>query len=93
MQTKSVRITELDFSKRRAPSGIMDNVFDCSSNVAMSLSIVICSELRGCLVEASVGRCIELSVSQCWLTCRRRTEDGSTALPLIADDSTHSDHC
>jgi len=72
VQLVAVRVTELDFGERSTTAGIVDDILDYTANVAMALSEIVGTELRGGLVESCV-----------------RSEDRATALPLVADDTTH----
>jgi hypothetical protein len=54
---ESVGVAEDDLSERSTTSGIVNNLLDYTTDVAMSLGEIELSELRRSLVEASVGGC------------------------------------
>lgn len=75
----------------------MDDVFDDTSNVSMSLGVIEGSELGRGFVETGVGRYeavsevfpfLPSSLSSCWVESAH-TEDRATTLPLVANHSTH----
>ncbi len=85
----------------------MDDVLDYTTDVSMALSVVERAELGGVLVQARVGRYSQRlvlventhSADRRPVRSRRRkfrfsgglTEDGATALALVANNSTHGD--
>jgi hypothetical protein len=84
-------------------AGIVDDLLHDSPQVSMALGVVEVAELGRSLVEARVGRCdtlvsslrvewasfeVELT-AMATMTGRLLTEDGATALALVANNSTH----
>jgi hypothetical protein len=67
-----VRVAENNLGEGSTAAGIVNDLADYTSEVAMAFGVVEVAELGGGLVQARVGR-----------------EDGSTALALVANDSTH----
>ena len=56
MQFEAVRVTKLHFGQWCASAGVVNNVFDDTSNVTVLFREVKSSELRWSLVQASMGR-------------------------------------
>ena len=56
VELEAVGVTELHFGQRRASAGIVNDVFDDTSNVAVFLREVERSELCWSLVQARMGR-------------------------------------
>lgn len=56
VEFEAVRITELHFGQRCASTGIVDDVFDDTSNVTVLLCEIKGSELCWSLVQARMGR-------------------------------------
>jgi hypothetical protein len=56
VQFEPIRISEYDLCERGTAAGVMDDIFDKATNVAMSLGIVEGSELCRRFIESSVGR-------------------------------------
>ncbi len=63
MELEAVGVAELDFGQWCTSSRVVDYVFNNTSNVAVLLSIIKSSKLRGSLVQASVGRCLRMLAS------------------------------
>ena len=91
MELEAVGVTELHFGQRCASTGIVNDVFNDTSNVTVLLCKVKRSKLCWSLVQARMGRW-SWNV-RCDSSLRvlemGRTEYGSTTLPLVADHSTH----
>ena len=56
VELEAVRVTELHFGQRGASTGIVNNVFDDTSNITVFLREVERSELCWSLVQARMGR-------------------------------------
>lgn len=97
--SSSFPLTFFPFSvHRRNPSGslasIVDDIADYTSEVAMALGVVEVAELGRSLVQARVGSYPVVSVFIRGIrsrNCSALTENGSTTLALVANDSTHGD--
>lgn len=78
---------------------VVDDVLHDTADVAMAFGVIEVAELGRGLVQAGVGRYfrILLEISRdalkyrirCISTRRLLTEDGATALSLVANNSTH----
>lgn len=84
-----VGASELHFREGSATAGVVDDLLDYATDVAMSLGEVELSELRRSLVQASVGGCSMLAQFAVDELARDHTEDRAAALPLIPNNSTH----
>lgn len=91
MKLEAIGVAEGYFGEWCTSTRIVNDVFDDAANVTVFFCVVKGSKLRRSLVEASMGRCVcglERTLLDLGL---RRTEYGSTTLPLIADYPTHLD--
>jgi hypothetical protein len=84
-----VGVSELDLRERSATAGIVDDLLDYTTDVAMSLGEVELSELRRGLVQAGVGGCSLLASVASMQRVSLHTEDRAAALPLVPNNSTH----
>lgn len=92
MELVAVWVAENDLGEWRTATGIVDNVLDDAANVAVTLCVVVGSELRWGLVETFSDN---VSIRPIPPNRARRVrtgvggEDRAAALPLVADDTTH----
>ena len=61
-----VGVAEDDFGERGAAAGVVDDLLDDATDVAVAFAVVEGAELGGCLVEAGMGRCMELGTGSMW---------------------------
>ena len=84
-----VGVSELHLREGSAAARVVDDLLDYATDIAMSLGEVELSELRGILVQASVGGCSILAQIADDELAGDHTEDRAAALPLIPNNSTH----